>query len=355
MIRQQIWTKCLLTVLIGGILLINPSYVLAAPIELSLTDSIALALKNNPSVKMSEDDKAISNWAIAEAKAKFGPSLTYSHTDTRTGLPRFSLEKYLAGTPLANLSSTAFGGAYTSFGNTVSISVPLYTGGNLEGQLDQAKKNLQVADLEVKKNKQQLKLDTTTGYFNVLEALDQLQVSRESLMNLTAHLKSVQAQYDEGVVNKSDVLRSEVEVINAQQDVMGAQNKYNLAMVSLKNVMSLPLTSEIKLKDNLNYQQYTFTVDDCVTYALKHRPDVVQVQAKVDIAKSGVKVAKSTNLPQVSFKGSNNWNDDNFPGAKQDYWMVSLTASINIFDSGLTKAKVKESMRFAIKKASAEI
>jgi outer membrane protein TolC len=65
------------------------------------------------------------------------------------------------------------------------------------------------------------------------------------------------------------------------------------------------------------------------------------VQAKIDIAKSGVKVAKSNNLPQVSFKGSNNWNDDNFPGAKQDYWMVSLTASINVFDSGLTKAKVK--------------
>ena len=338
MIRQQIWRKCLLAVLIGGILLVNSSYVLAASIELSLTDSIALALKNNPIIKTTEDDKVISNWAIAEAKAKFGPSLTYSHKDTRTGLPQYSLGKYLSGTSLANIE---FGGEYTSFGNSISVSVPLYTGGNLEGQLDQAKKKFQVAELEVKKNKQQLKLDTTTAYFDVLEALNQLQVNQESLTNLKAHLNSVQAQYEEGVVNKSDVLRSEVEVINARQDVMGAQNKYNLAMVSLKNVMSLPLTSEIKLKDNLIYQKYTFTVDDCVTYALNHRPDIIQVQAKIDIAKSGVKVAKSNNLPQVSFKGTNNWADDNFPGAKQDYWMVSLTASINLFDSGLTKAKVK--------------
>lgn len=338
MIRQQIWRKCLLAVLIAGILLVNPSYVLAAPIELSLTDSIALALQNNPIIKTTEDDKMISNWAISEAKAKFGPSLTYSHKVTRTGLPQYSLEKYFSGTSLANIE---FGGEYTSFGNSISVSVPLYTGGNLEGQLDQAKKKFQVADLEVKKNKQQLKLDTTTAYFNVLEALNQLQVNQESLTNLMEHLNSVQAQYEEGVVNKSDVLRSEVEVINARQDVMGAQNKYNLAMVSLKNVMSLPLTSEIKLKDDLIYQKYTFSVDDCVTYALNHRPDIIQVQAKIDIAKSGVKVAKSDNLPQVSFKGTNNWADDNFPGAKQDYWMVSLTASINLFDSGLTKAKVK--------------
>ena len=166
-------------------------------------------------------------------------------------------------------------------------------------------------------------------------------MNQESLDNLTAHLKSVQAQYEEGVVNKADVLRSQVEVINAQQDVMVANNKYNLAMVSLKKVMSLPLTSEIKLKDDLNYQQYKATVDECVTYALENRPDVIQGQTKIDIAKSEVKVAKSNNSPQVSFTGSNNWDDNSFPGWKQDYWMVSLTASINVFDSGLTKAKVK--------------
>jgi len=338
MVRQQIWRKYLLIVLLGGILLENPLYVLAAPLELSIADSIALALQNSPSVKMTEDDKAISNWAIAEAKANFGPSLKYSHKDTRTGMPQYSLSQYLSGTIFADI---AFGGIYNSFGNTLSVNVPLYTGGGLEGQLDKAKKNLQVADLEVEKNKQQLKLDTTTAYFDVLGALDQLQVNQESLDNLTAHLKSVQAQYEEGVVNKADVLRSEVEVINAQQDVMVAQNKYNLTMVSLKKVMSLPLTSEIKLKDDLNYQQYTATVDDCITYALKNRPDVIQGQTKIDIAKSDVKVAKSNNLPQVSLAGSNNWNDDSFPGLKQDYWMVSLTASINVFDSGLTKAKVK--------------
>jgi outer membrane protein len=340
MIGKKIWRKYFLAVLIGGMLLVNPANVLAVPMELSLTDSIALALKNSPSVKMAEDDKATSKWALAEAKAKFGPSLTFSHTATRSGYPVFTLEQYLSGSSFAGLTGS-LGGEYNSFGNTMSVSVPLYTGGNLEGQFEQAKKNLQVADLEGDKNKQQIKLDTTIAYFNVLEALDQLEMNEESLTNLTAHLKSVQAQYDEGVVNKSDVLRSEVEVINAQQDIMTTKNNYNLAMVSLKNVMSLPLTSEIKLKDYLNYQKYTFALDDCVTYALEHRPDIIQVQAKIDIAKSGVKVAKSNNLPQVSFTGSNKWNDDKFPGAKQDYWMVSLTASINVFDSGLTKAKVK--------------
>lgn len=351
MIEKKIWGKWLFAVLVGGLFLANPSYVLADSVEVSLNDCIALALENSPSIKMAEDDKTTSNWAISEAKAKFGPSMTYSHTDTRTGLPSFSLGEYFAGTPFADLS---FGGVYTAFGNTISVSVPIYTGGNLEGQLDQAKKKYKVAELEVMKNKQQLKLDTTIAYFNALEANDQLQVNQESFNNLTSHLKSVQSQFDEGVVNKADVLRSEVEVINAQQDIMKAKNNHKLAMVNLKNVMSLPITSEIKLKDDLDYQKYTLAIDDCITYALKHRPDIIQAQNKIDIAQSGVKVAKSNNLPQVSFKGSNNWNDDKFPGWKQDYWMVSLAATVNVFDSGLTKAKVKEA-ESSLNKAKGEV
>jgi outer membrane protein len=324
------------------ILLINSTKVFAAPIELSLNDSISLAMKNNSSVKIAKADKEISVWAVAEAKAKFGPSLTYTHKDTRTGLPVFTLEKYFAGTSLAGIASAAFGGTYTSFGNTVSVSVPLYTGGNLEGQRDQASNKLQVADLEVKRIKQQLKFDTLTAYFNVLKGKEQLQVNQESLNNLISHLNSVQIQFDAGTVNKSDVLSSEVEVVNARQELIKAKNDYDLALASLKNVIGLPLTSEIKVKDELGYQKYSYSLDECLKYALDYRPDIIQMQTKVEIAKSGIKVAKSNKLPQINLNGSNNWNDDKFPGTKQDYWMVSLTASINVFDSGLTKAKLKE-------------
>jgi len=340
MTRSKIWIKRLVTLLSGGILLVNSSYVFGAPMELSLDDSIALTWKNNPTIKMTEDDKVNSVWAVNEAKAKFGPNLMYEHSNSR-GLPTFSLDKYLVGTPLANMVSNS--DVSSSFSDTISVSVPLYTGGNLEGLLAQTKHNLLVADLEVKKNKQQLKLDTRIAYFGVLQAFDQLQVSQESLNNLTAHLKSVQVQYDEGVVNKADVLRSEVEVINAGQDLMKTKNNDNLAMINLKNVMGLPLDSVIKLKDSLNYQKDTRSLDECLKYALRDRLDIIVAKTKVDIAESGVKVAKSGNLPQVNFKGSENWNGDYGSGATHEYyWTLSLTASINVFDSGLTKSKVRQ-------------
>jgi outer membrane protein TolC len=47
-------------------------------------------------------------------------------------------------------------------------------------------------------------------------------------------------------------------------------------------------------------------------------------------------------LPTISFKGTQDWYDQNLYGAKNSNWMISLNTSLNIFDSGLTQAQVKQ-------------
>ena len=55
----------------------------AAPIELTLTDSIRLALQNNYAVKMALTDRQSAYGKIAETKAGALPTLNYSHTAAR--------------------------------------------------------------------------------------------------------------------------------------------------------------------------------------------------------------------------------------------------------------------------------
>ncbi|SDE12758.1 hypothetical protein [Sporomusa acidovorans] len=55
----------------------------AAPLELTLTDSIRLALKNNYAVKMALSDRQAAYGKIAETKAGALPALNYSHTAAR--------------------------------------------------------------------------------------------------------------------------------------------------------------------------------------------------------------------------------------------------------------------------------
>ncbi|MBP2627305.1 MAG: tolC 2 [Firmicutes bacterium] len=305
--------------------------VLAAPIELSLEDSIALAFKNNPNISIANSSREKSYWAVEQAKAVKGFSLDFTHSDKRyNSSPSYlnSLEQYTY---------------YTKFDNSISLSLPIYSGGKLESQIDQAKLNLKVSDLNIDATKQQIKQCVTTYYFSVLQYHNALQVSQETVDNYLSHLKNVQAQYKAGMTPKSDVLSSEVSLANAQNSLIKAQNNYALAVANLNNAIGLSLDSEIKLNEDLQYEQYSQTLSDCEKYALANRPEMAQYQAKIAIAEYDGKIAKSSYQPTVSFAATEDWYDKEFSSLSHNNWLVSLTASFNIFDSGLVNSKVNQS------------
>ena len=159
---------------------------------------------------------------------------------------------------------------------------------------------------------------------------------------LAAHLKNVQAQYEVGTVAKSDVLRSEVELANAQQNLIKAQNTYELAVSSLNNVMGLSLDTELAIKEDLKYEKYSQSLKDSIGYAMVHRPEVIQADANIDAAQKDIQVAKSGYRPSLTFQGAQDWNKDKFPGDDNSNWSLSLIASWTAFDSGVTDAKVKQ-------------
>ncbi|WP_312524008.1 TolC family protein [Anaerospora sp.] len=302
------------------LVMLNASVAFAAPVELSLSDSVALALKNNPSIKMAQSDKDKSKWSVDEAKAGRLPTVSLGSS--------YSLkDNNPAGTD--------------DLSNSLRMNWQLYSGGRVEGQIDQAKRGVQVADLGVEKTKQQLKLDTTSAYFTILQTKNLVDVNQQSVSNLQEHLTSVQAKYDVGVVAKSDVLRAEVELANAQQNLIKAQNNFDLAVAGLLNTMTIDPGTELALTDTLSYQKYDKTLEDSLA-AAQVRPDVAQADENVKIAETAIKVAKSGNRPSVSVSASNGWSGSVLPESGDDNWNVGLSASWSLFDAGSSNAKVKQ-------------
>lgn len=302
--------------------------VMAASIELSLDDSIALALKNNADLKIAQSSREKTYWTVKQAKSNKNVDVSLAHTDTRYSSPV---------TITDNQSSS------NKFNNQLSLSIPIYSGGKLESQVEQAKLDLKVADLTIDLTKQQLRQTVTTYYFNVLYYLSEVKVNQETVDNYAAHLKNVQDQYRIGTVAKSDVLASQVELANAEDDLNQAQSNYQLAVAKLNHVVGLPLVSELTLKEDLKYQTYPATFEDCIQTALVNRPEIAEYQAKIASAQADIKIAKSGYLPTVELALSQNWYDKDFPGLDNSNWQATLTTSLNLFDSGLNKSKVKQS------------
>ena len=197
--------------------------------------------------------------------------------------------------------------------------------------------------MTLENTKQQIKYDTTKGYYNILQCRNLVGVNQETVDQLQAHLDTVNANYAAGTVAKSDVLRSQVELADAKQNLVNAENNYDLSISSLNNLIGLPIDTKINIQDELKYTKYDLSLAECMDLAMTNRPDGVAAAKAIEQAKASVKAAQAGNLPQLSAYASYTIDgDDAFNNDAAEQSEIGVKASWNLFDNNVTKAQVRQ-------------
>ncbi len=299
-----------------------------ATVDLNLEKAVHMALVNNSGVKIAKTQLAAAQAQKDQAKGARWGSLSASHYSGR-------YEKYQNSTVLDNTVAN-------THTNSVSLALPIYTGGKLEGNIEKASKNLEAYKYGMEGSYQTAEYNATKGYYDVLNASNSVALCTETVDRLADHLKNTEAQFNVGVVAKVDVLTSQVNLADAQQSLTKAQNSYDYSVASLNNVIGLPQNTKLNLSEGLEYKAYNNTLDNCITYAMANNPSVHQAELAVDMAKAAQKVANAGNIPQVNLAAENDWPKDKFPGSDKESWAVGVNVSWNFWDYGVTAAKVAE-------------
>lgn len=338
------YMRKLTALVLGGLLTTTmASAAMAESVDMTLEDSVRTALDNNYNIKQQEAEYDSAVWARHQARRSFGPTVNWQSTATKMG------GKYYDS---ANLSR--------NFGNGLTLTMPIYTGGQLEGAIKAADLAMNANELGLELCKQQVKAATMSAYYQALQAKNQIKVAQDSVNTLTEHLKNVNAQYTVGTVAKSDVLGTQVQMANAEQNLINANNSYDVAIASLNNVMGLPTDTELNLTDSLDYNVYEIPLEECTAYARSNRPDVLMADYQVAIAEAGVQQAKAGYMPKVSAQASKSWaGEDPFGSDETDKrygqnnnWTAGVVLSWDIWDNNVTQSKVNQS-KAAVAKAEA--
>lgn len=306
-------------------------------VALNLDDAMLRAFQTNPTVSIAKYELDSARASYNAARQSRGISITASHTTKRGGYDDNIIKKTDA--------TGAWTGEYwknigNNHSNGLTASLPIFTGGKLSGTIKQAKANYQYNEVGVQRTYNEMRSTVTDGYFNMLQADNIQKLSAESVTRLEDHLKNVQAQYDVGVVAKVDVLRSQVELANAKQTLIQAENSYQVAEANMNKIVGLPMDTNLKLDNLLVYNAYDKNMDDCLAYAAEHRPELMQAKYNVDAAKGALMVARSGHMPQVAASASQSWSDSNWPGDEKGNWGVGVNVSMNVFDTGVTLSKI---------------
>ena len=304
-------------------------------VELNLEDAMQRAFNTNPAITIAGYERASARASYNAARNSRWISISGTHSTQRSGYDDYHQVKNNI-TGILSLSKE-IGNAHA---NSLTASMPIFTGGKLNGTIKQAKAGYLISEQGLQKAYNDMRSTVTNGYFDMLQADNMQKLGRESVDRLADHLKNVEAQYEVGVVAKVDVLRSQVELANAKQSLIKAENAYQIAEANLNKIVGLPMDTQLKLDNILVYTPYDNDMQYCLDYAAKHRPELEQAKQQVEAAKGALRVAISGHMPQVAATASQSWKDSNWPGDENGNWGVGVTVSMNIFDSGVTVSKI---------------
>ena len=314
-------------------------------VELNLEDAMQRAFNTNPAITIAGYERDSARASYNAARSSRWITIEGNHVTRRGGKDD---DQYTAGGWVAKNENTNQYVAAQNRGklignthsNTLTASMPIYTGGKLSGTIKQAKAGYLISEQGLQKAYNDMRTTVTNGYFDMLQADNMQKLGRESVERLADHLKNVEAQYEVGVVAKVDVLRSQVELANAKQSLIKAENAYQIAEANLNKIVGLPMDTQLKLDNLLVYTPYENDMQYCLDYAAMHRPELEQAKQNVEAAKGALRVAISGHMPQVAATASQNWNNKNWPGDENGNWYVGVSVGLNIFDSGVTTSKI---------------
>ncbi len=320
--------------MLAAAMLLSQSAFAEEAVDLTLQDAMYRAFNTNPAITIAGYERDSARADYNAARQSRGITITAQHTTQRSGYD----DKQWVST---NDGSGYWTKNITNYhANTLTATLPIYTGGQLSGTIKQAKATYLYYEEGVQKSYNDMRSSVTNAYFDLLQAGNLETLYSESVERLTEYLSNVQAQYDVGVVPKVDVLRSEVELTDAKQDLIKAENSYEIAEATLNKIVGLPLHTKLKLENLLVHTPYDKDLEQCLAYAAEHRPDLKQAKYNVDAAKGALRVAISGHMPQINASASQAWSSDNWPGDDNGNWGVGVTVSLNVFDTGVTNSKI---------------
>jgi len=184
----------------------------AAPVA-SVGDAVKQALEQRADIKAAEAQVRAAERARSAARAERLPSLSVS------------ADYGAIGTNPAQSHGT--------FSVVGSLRVPIWQGGRVGGDIEQADAALTQRQAELDDLRSRVEADVRDAYLDIQAAASQVDVARENLQVSRQNLDLTRQRFDAGVSDNLDVVQSQESVASAELDYINSVFAHNVAKLSL--------------------------------------------------------------------------------------------------------------------------
>ena len=326
------------------LLLLVPAHNVVAEDVLDLEATVIIGLERNHSLQAVREALTGSEYGVKSARGAFGPRFSTSYSYTRLDEPLSGLGREAGIDPRTGERITGSRNVWTL---NFNIDQPLFTGFNILSSFERAKLGEEQARSQLARAELELVLEIQNTFLDLLAAREAVQVAEDSLTRLRSHLTRSQSFYDVGLVPRLDVLQAQVDVAQAEQDLISAQNSVDILTARLNMLLNLPLEKEILYQGELEFIPFPLEFEESRDFALKNRPDIFIADKSIQIALKDEKITASSFYPQIgaSFNYIRRGDDPSVSGTRfQDAseWRAGAQLQWTLFEWGRTYYAYKQ-------------
>ena len=225
------------------------------------------------------------------------------------------------------------------------ISQPLFNGFSTLNSVKAADKNVKAEQQNLFNVEQNVLLNASSAYFNVVQnsAIVELQRNNEKL--LKRKLDETTERFNVGEVTRTDVSQAKARYAQAQAATIAAEGDLEASKATYRQVVgNEPRT----LSEPRNLSQFIpNNFNDALAYAIDHNYNVRAAKEALSAQKYAVAANTGALLPQVTAEGSANSSSIDYEDVardhKQDNFQIGLNMTVPLYDAGENRAKIRQS------------
>ncbi|HOF87848.1 MAG TPA: TolC family protein [Armatimonadota bacterium] len=304
-----------------------------AAVPLTLEDALARAWAHQPAMSEAAARAAGADAVAARSRASQRPQL---RLDSRYAV---TSEVPEVAVPLFNTAVAL--GEKTNWVTTLGASQVLYSGGRLEGAARQADSLARAAEMTRARVNQQVRFETTRAFYTLLAAQQERAAALQTLTAAQKHLRAAQARLEARAAPRYDVLRAEVQVEEARQELVRAESGLAVAHAAVLRALGETQGRYQAVDGATPAPMAPPSVAQALAEAYGRRPELQAAEWQLRAAEGAVQAAKGERRPTLSLAGEYQIASPQTP-LHLTSWTAALFAGLPILDGGAARAKLRE-------------
>ena len=327
------------------LLLLLPLAGLKAQEKMSLKQAVTIALENNYSIKLSNNQSQVSKNDVSYGNAGILPILTGNLTDNNRVE---TSEVDLASGQTRNATNAKTTNVNYGFG----LNWKIFDGLQMFANYERLKELEKLGVLNAKLTVQTTIADVIEAYFNLVTQQKQLEATQTALEVSIIRIKNAKSRYTIGKGSKLELLAAQVDLNTDTTQLLRQEDLIRSGKIRLNQLLARTLKTEFSLDEDLNIDK-SLVYEELKALSDTQNPDLQTAVVNQKISALNLKQVKGARYPVVSLTSGYNFANSTSPPtgfalrSNSRGLNYGFVASVNIFN-GFQQNRLEKNAKLGI-------